>query len=193
MISNDEVHILDAVRQTQQGDTRAFEVVLSRFKSPAFTIALRIVKSREDAEEVAQDSFIKAYKNLSSFKGDSKFSTWFFKIVYNTALTKIRKKKILVNELDEQMNQIEDRGQMDGWKQLQVTDQKRYIRLALESLSRDDSLVITLFYLSENSLPEICEITGWKHSAAKVKLHRARKKLEVALFGLLDEEIKTLL
>lgn len=193
MIQNNEVHILDAVHQTQKGDTRAFEIVLNRFKSPAFTIALRIVKSREDAEEVAQDSFIKAYKNLSSFKGDSKFSTWFFKIVYNTALTKIRKKKVLVTEVDEQTNQIEDQGHVDGWKQLHATDQKRYIKLALATLSPEDSLVITLFYLSENSLPEICEITGWKHSAAKVKLHRARKKMELALFGLLDEEIKTLL
>ena len=83
-----------------QGDTNAFAYLINKYKDMAYTIAIKIVKSHEDAEEVAQDSFLKAYEKLDSFKGNSKFSTWLYTIVYRNSITKIRKKKSLMFEIE---------------------------------------------------------------------------------------------
>ena len=81
MTTNDEYYI-DLIIN---GDTNAFEVLVDRYKDMVFTLTLRILKNREEAEEAAQDTFMKTYKSLSRFKGDSKFSTWIYKIAYNTS------------------------------------------------------------------------------------------------------------
>ena len=87
-----EDHIL--IEKVLAGDSNAFSGLIDRYKDMVYTLAIRIVKNNEDAEEVAQDSFIKAFEKLDSFKGSSKFSTWLYTIVYRTALTKVRKKKV---------------------------------------------------------------------------------------------------
>lgn len=88
MTTNDQ-HYINLIID---GDTNAFAVLVNRYKDLVFTLALRMLKNREEAEEVSQDAFIKAYKSLNKFKGDSKFSTWIYKITYNTSLDRIKKK-----------------------------------------------------------------------------------------------------
>ncbi|MEX0290363.1 MAG: RNA polymerase sigma factor, partial [Flavobacteriaceae bacterium] len=90
MSHNQDQHYID---RALSGDTRAFEVLIENYKHMVFTLALKMVKNREDAEEVAQDAFIKAYSALSTFKGDSKFSTWLYKIVYYRSLDYLKKNK----------------------------------------------------------------------------------------------------
>ena len=82
------------IERVLKGDTNAFSHLINKYKDMVFTLVIKIVKSREDAEEVAQDSFIKAYQKLDSFKGQSKFSTWLYTIAYRNAMTKLRKKKL---------------------------------------------------------------------------------------------------
>ena len=84
-----------------QGDTNAFAYLINKYKDMTYTLAIKIVKNHEDAEEVAQDSFLKAYQKIDSFKGNSKFSTWLYTIVYRTAITKIRKKKLETSDIDD--------------------------------------------------------------------------------------------
>lgn len=183
------------IAKVKKGDVAAFNVLVDEHKAMAFTLALRLLKSREDAEEVTQDSFLKAYKNIGQFKEEAKFSTWLYTIVYNTALTSLRKKKLKTTEIEdlssENLLQLSEPG--SEWRRLQKEERSGYIKLALAQLSDDDQVAITLFYLNENSLQEICEITNWELSNVKVRLHRARKRLLSALEHLLDKEVRELL
>ena len=177
-----------------QGDSNAFAFLINRYKDMVFTLALKIVKSREDAEEVAQDSFLKAYQKLEGFKGQSKFSTWLYTIVYRSALTKVRKKKLETTDIDSYVLDNHKDGQ--DFPQLEAIknkEQQKYVREAIDNLGEVDSLLITLFYLHDNSIEEIQEITEMSQSNVKVRLFRARKRLYKELSLLLKEEVKTIL
>ena len=177
-----------------QGDSNAFAFLINRYKDMVFTLALKIVKSREDAEEVAQDSFLKAYQKLEGFKGQSKFSTWLYTIVYRSALTKVRKKKLETTDIDSYVLDNHKDGQ--DFPQLEAIkngEQQKYVRQAIDNLGETDSLLITLFYLHDNSIEEIQEITEMSQSNVKVRLFRARKRLYKELSLLLKEEVKTIL
>lgn len=192
---NEEYAMELIIARAKQGDMAAFNALIDEYKGMAFTLALKIMKTREDAEEVAQDAFLKVYKNLNQFEGKSKFSTWLYTIVYNTAMTKLRKKQLPIDHSDHisEDNLIHYSESDKEWRKLQRDERSNYIKLALDQLSKDDRVVITLFYMNENSLLEICEITGWELSNTKVRLHRARKRLMAALENLLDDEVKELL
>ena len=177
-----------------QGDSNAFAFLINRYKDMVFTLALKIVKSREDAEEVAQDSLLKAYQKLDGFKGQSKFSTWLYTIVYRSALTKVRKKKLETTDIDSYVLDNHKDGQ--DFPQLEAIkngEQQKYVRQAIDNLGETDSLLITLFYLHDNSIEEIQEITDMSQSNVKVRLFRARKRLYKELSLLLKEEVKTIL
>jgi len=183
------------IAKVKEGDMAAFNVLIDEHKAMAFTLALKLMQNREDAEEVAQDAFLKAYKNIHQFAGNAKFSTWLYTIVYNTALTRLRKKKLQTTDLDfHQEENLASYSESDKeWHRLQKSERSGYIKEALGLLSTEDQVVITLFYLNENSLQEICEITNWELSNVKVRLHRARKRLLKALEQLLDTEVRSLL
>ncbi|GHE52733.1 RNA polymerase sigma factor [Roseivirga thermotolerans] len=183
------------IARVKQGDMVAFNALIDEHKAMAFTLAIKLLKNREDAEEVTQDAFVKAYKNISQFEGKSKFSTWLYTIVYNTALTRLRKKQISIQELDSHTveNSAEASESSASWNTLRKDERSSYIQQALHRLVEEDQVVITLFYLNENSLVEICEITGWELSNVKVRLHRARKRLLAQLEKLLDTEVRSLL
>ena len=183
------------IAKVKEGDKNAFAVLINEHKAMAFTLALKLMQNREDAEEVAQDAFVKAYKNINRFEGKSKFSTWLYTIVYNSALTQLRKKKISTVDLDnhsESYNRSFE-GSEKGWYSLKREERSTFIKEAMATLSKEDQVVITLFYLNENSTREVSEITGWELPNVKVRLHRARKRLLVALEDILDTEVRSLL
>ncbi len=160
----------------------------------AYTIAIRIVLNREDAEEVVQDAFMKAFASLSKFKKASKFSTWLYRIVYNTALTSKASRRISVVDLNgrlvnEQYISVENQ----PWDLTRDTERKKYVEIALGRLSEEDRVIITLHYIGELSISEICEIVNMKKSAIKMRLLRGRDQLEVELKLLLKDEVKDLL
>lgn len=183
------------IAKVKQGDMVAFNALIDEYKAMAFTLALKLMKNREDAEEVAQDAFVKAYKNIGQFEGKSKFSTWLYTIVYNTALTRLRKKQLDMQDIDSHSVESSSAFSESGmeWRNLQRDERSSYIKQALEQLVVEDQVVITLFYLNENSLAEICEITNWELSNVKVRLHRARKRLLIELEKLLETEVRSLL
>jgi len=182
------------IREILEGNPSGFSYFVTTYKHMAYTIAYRILRNREDAEEIVQDSFIKAFNALRTFRKESKFSTWFFRIVVNTALTHRR------NVLHEEQNskEYEDTSEQidsleNAHKNLARTDREKYIRLALDHLGPEDGLLLTLFYLNENTLEEINEITGTKVPNLKMKLLRARKKMFSVLHALLQSETYSLL
>ncbi|MBE9468933.1 MAG: sigma-70 family RNA polymerase sigma factor [Bacteroidetes bacterium] len=163
-----------------EGDVSAYSYIVNQYKNMAFSIALRVVNNREDAEEVTQDAFLKAYNSLKKFNHKSKFSTWLYTIVYNTAISKIRKNKkksaiIQLNDEDIENINIEDIDNI--LVKFDEEDKKKVVNLAINKLSETEKLIITLYYLSEKSINKIIEITNFSNSNIKVILYRSRKKM----------------
>jgi len=181
---HDDIHYIDLVRA---GDNSAFAGLVAKHKNMVFSIVLKILHNREDAEEIAQDSFLKAFESLGSFEKKSKFSTWLYRIAYNAAITKTRKKRVEFVGIDDRIisNYTEDEIQ-EYVGRFDADEQKRIIDKALKRLPEEDNLLITLFYKAENSVEEISAITRLTESNVKVRLHRIRKKL----YGEISEIMK---
>lgn len=177
-----------------QGDQQAYADIVKRYQNFVFTIALRYVPNREDAEEVAQDCFVKAYRSLSDFRGDAKFSTWLYTIVTTTCLTFLRKKKLEVHSLDNE-RVFEAADNKDSGMEANQVEQKSRIAMvnkAIGLLSPDDAHVITLFYKGEQSLEEIAQVLGIETNTVKVRLHRARQRLKDKMEKHFAVEVKDL-
>ena len=161
-----------------RGDSKAFAYLVNRHKDMTFTIAVRILKNREDAEEIAQDAFIKAYDSLKNFKQKSKFSTWLYSIVYNAAISRKRKKQLEVLPVDDNIteNYTFDEVLM-GTDRIDEDEQIKFINKAIKDLPDTESILLTLYYKEEQSIEQISEVVGLSSSNVKVKLHRIRKKI----------------
>lgn len=170
------------------GNRHLYAELVNRYKSYAYTIAVKILENRADAEEAAQDSFVKAFQHLKNFKRDSKFSTWLYRIVFNTAVSYKRKRKGIFQSIENTI--IEHKQEADGI--LERSDKRKYIHQAMQKLNEADKLALTLFYLEEFSLDEIAEITSMQANTVKVRIHRARLRLADELTVLLKTEALTL-
>ncbi|SKD02220.1 RNA polymerase sigma-70 factor, ECF subfamily [Chitinophaga ginsengisegetis] len=176
------------------GDINSIAQLVNIYKDFSFTIAMSVVANNEDAEEVVQDSFMKAFASLGKFKQASKFSTWLYRIVYNTALTKLKRRKSPAISIDQQQeNEQDGTTENQGWDLVKDAERKKYVTLALNKLSREDRLVLILHYIEEKNIAEICEILGAGKSAIKMRLLRGRKQLEMELGLLLNHETRNLL
>lgn len=186
MTTNDQVYI----NKILDGDTTAFTVLVERYKDLVYTLALRMMKHREEAEEVAQDTFIKTYKSLHKFKGDSKFSTWIYRVAYNTCLDRLKKNKrqqntVAIDEYTEHQVKTLD----NALDKIEVKEREAAVKACLDLLPSEDSFLLTLFYFEEQSLEEIGQVIGIKPNNVKVKLFRSRKRLATILKEQLDNEI----
>ncbi|HET7897486.1 MAG TPA: sigma-70 family RNA polymerase sigma factor [Flavisolibacter sp.] len=181
----------DLIQQVLQGKTAAFAELVDRYRNFVFTIVLRYISSREDAEEVSQDIFIKAYRSLADSKGASKFSTWLYTITTTSCLTFLRKKKLEVHSLDnEKVYAAADN--IDGGMSANQIEQKSRVTMvneAIKMLSPDDAQIITLFYKGEQTLEEIAQILGKEPNTVKVQLHRARGRLKEKLTTYFSAEV----
>jgi RNA polymerase sigma-70 factor (ECF subfamily) len=170
----------EIISRVLQGEQALYAQLVKRYQNFVFTIVLRYTPIREDAEEIAQDVFVKAYRSLADFRGESKFSTWLYTIVTTTCITFLRKKKVPIHSLDnEQVFEVAD-SQNSAFRANQVEQKSKVqvIHEAMKLLSVDDARIITLFYQAEQSLDEIGRIIGVDPNTAKVKLHRARQRLK---------------
>lgn len=182
----------EIISRVLRGESQLYAELVNRYQNFVFTITLRYAKKREDAEEIAQDVFVKAYRSLADFRGDSKFSTWLYTIVNTTCITFLRKKKLEVHSLDNEKVFEVANGVDSGLRANQV-EQKSKIQMvnkAIQLLSADDAKLITLFYKGEQSLDEIGKILGIDPNTVKVKLHRARTRLKEKMEKHFAEEVK---
>jgi RNA polymerase sigma-70 factor (ECF subfamily) len=172
------------------GDTNAFAALVDRYKDMVFTLSLKMLQNREEAEEAAQDTFIKVYKSLAKFKGESKFSTWIYQITYNNCLDRLRKQKRSRNvvELDE-FTEHEVRSLANVLHTIEETERKELIKKSLNLLAAEENFLLTLYYFNEASLKEISAIMGINENNVKIKLFRSRKKLATILKNKLEPEI----
>jgi RNA polymerase sigma-70 factor (ECF subfamily) len=182
------------ITKVLEGDRNAFAYLVDKYKTMVYSLALRLVKDREEAEEISQDAFIKAYQSLASFKGKAKFSSWLYRIVYNTAISKLRQQPTGRVSLDE--SNISDTLYIDSkenYDTLSAGERKKYLEKALDSLDRDEKMLVILYYYEEKDLDEIASIAGLTKTNTKVKLFRARKKMLTVLQSYLKEETYNLL
>lgn len=179
---------LPFINRILAGEQKPFEELIKRHKSYAYTIAYKILQNRPEAEEAAQDAFIKAYNNLSSFNRQAKFSTWLYRIVFNTSISYKRKNNKTFQSLDN--TSIIYNPEVDV--NLENTDKSKFLHQALSKLNDGERTAITLFYLKEFSLEEIAEITGMQANTMKVRIHRARLRLADELKLILKQEALTL-
>ena len=187
MNSTNDFVIIDKVLKGEPG---AFSELVDHYKDMVFTLALRMLKDSNRAEEVSQDVFIKIYKKLDTFKSQSKFSSWIYRITYNTCLDTLRKKQkdyklLSINEFTEhELVNIDN-----ALDQMKADELKESVNKCLEKLPGDMGFLLTLYYFSDYSVKEIAEIVNLKPNNVKVKLHRARFKLTALLKNELEPEI----
>ncbi|RFZ81439.1 sigma-70 family RNA polymerase sigma factor [Mucilaginibacter terrenus] len=186
---------IELIEQTLAGNQSAYADLVKRHQRFVFTLALRFTKRREDAEEVAQDCFIKAYRSLTGFQKQSKFSTWLYSIVYTTAMTFLRKKRVDTSSIDDEATclQIESRPSAYDTHNAENKSRSFYLNQAIEQLSADDAAIITMFYKGEQSLEEIARTMGIEANTVKVKLFRARQRLKDKLEHNLKHEVNELI
>jgi len=171
------------IDKVKNGNSAAYAYLVDKYQNMAYTIALRIMRHAEDAEDAAQEGFVRAYQQLHTFKGKSKFSTWLYTIIYRTCLSKLEKQRIPTFSIEEGIDDSDDT--VSPLDVIETTEKQTYIREAIGRLPPIDGVLVTLYYLNENSIREIEEITGLSESNIKVKLFRARKILEQQLRFLL--------
>jgi RNA polymerase sigma-70 factor (ECF subfamily) len=162
------------VQQVLSGNASAFGYFADTYQDMAITIAFRICGNVQDAEDIVQDSYLKAYRNLHSFRGDSKFSTWLYRIVYNTAITHSKSK---MWQADDDLSAVEsiETSDFDTEKIIDDAETAELVNATLEKMPKGDALLLTLFYLEDNSIKEMAKITGLNETNVRVKLFRARK------------------
>ncbi|WP_299577912.1 RNA polymerase sigma factor [uncultured Sunxiuqinia sp.] len=178
------------IEQVRGGNSSAFSYLVEKYRDMVYGLALKMLKNTEDAEELAQDTFVKAFQSIGTYKGNSKFSTWLYRITYNGAITILRKRKVEIHSLDEQ--QLSDQDEMSIHSRLHEIDKEelgRSLKKALETLPEDDQVLITLFYYEEQRVEDIVQITGLSESNVKVKIYRARKKMYSFLKENLEEAV----
>ncbi|MCK5535615.1 MAG: sigma-70 family RNA polymerase sigma factor [Bacteroidales bacterium] len=181
------------IQKVIEGDINAFRYLVDKYKDMSFSISYSIIRNEQIAEENVQDSFLKAFQALAKFKGDSKFSTWLYKIVVNGALRKIKKKSLDTRELTDSDEFLDPANFESTLHELSDSEQKKYINSSLSRLNERESLLLRLFYLNENSIEEIKEITNLSISNIKVILYRARSNFYKELKKELRHEINSIL
>lgn len=184
MISAQEENEL--IDQILGGNEDSYAKLVNTYKSFAYTIAIRVLNDKFEAEEAAQDAFIKVYRNLKSFNRRSRFATWLYRIVFNTAVGFRRKRKLSTETIEHH-----DRGSEHA-DSLERSDKEVFIGKAMEQLNEADRLAIQLYYIREFSLEEVAEMTGQRVNTLKVRVHRARQRLADELTRILKAEALTL-
>jgi len=166
------------IEQVLSGNVNAFSYIVDHHKNKAYNLAFRICCNHEEAEEVAQDSFMKAYRSLGSFKMKSSFSTWLFRIVYNTAISNVRiKKKGTLSLEDFPADATDFIGENPSEEEAEKEYRTALVNFALQKLNDDERGLISLFYYEELSTDEVAAVTGMTASNVKVRLFRVRQKM----------------
>ncbi len=186
MPAKDESHL---IQQVLKGNPPAFRLLVEAYQSFVFTLMLRMLQNREEAEEASQDVFMKAFRMLPTFGFRSKFTTWLYTIAYRTATDRLRaRKQIHLNQLDTAF-QLSDQSALPD-RELQQADLQNLIHQAIAQLPTEDATLLMLYYWMDQSVKEIAQVTGLTESNVKVKLYRLREQLRLTFSTELYAEVK---
>ena len=166
------------IKKVLAGDSSAFAVLVDRHKNDVFNICIKILGNKEEAEEVAQDVFLKVFEKLNTFKEEAKFSTWLYRIAYNTSISQQRKRK--TKQLDNAAYFIEMYSEDELINQLNletIAEREKKLKFAIAKLDSEQQLLLQLYYDKGIPVIDVAKITKLSESNVKVKIHRARQKL----------------
>jgi RNA polymerase sigma factor (sigma-70 family) len=187
MANIEDQHYINLIRN---GNQNAFTVLVDRYKNLVFTLALKMLNNREEAEEIAQDTFVKVYNSLNNFKGDSKFSTWIYKVTYNTCLDRLKK-----NKKEKTVSYLDDFSEHQA-KAIEIVldsidenERNKAIQDCLKELPSEDAFLLTLYYFDGKSVDEISKVINVSVDNVKVRLFRVRKKTAVIFKERLEPEL----
>lgn len=183
---------LELIIKIKDGDISPFSSLVNKYKDKVYSLCVKIVKDEMAAEDVVQMVFIKVFKNLDGFKMQSEFSTWLYRITYNTAVSHLKSINKYQNNESLDMAEMVESDAATGISELEFSDRQKYLALAQAKLSREEVILLDLFYKEEMDLKEISEVLSISHGNARVKLMRARNRLMVELQSLLKTESQEL-
>ncbi len=182
------------IREILKGDSGAFSVLVEKYQHLAYSLSMKILNHRENAEDAAQEAFIKAYRSLRFFNGKSSFRTWFFRIVYNNAIIKLRSlKKAEMKIEDVRITESEITETESSMNHFTTEDRQKYLKSGFERLEPEEKALLTMYYYDDFSMDEIARVTGLTVSNVKVKMHRSRKRLLRELTNILKDEVISIL
>jgi len=174
------MNVADAeiIEQIRKGKKHLFAALIDRYKARGMTLALGMLKVREEAEEALADAFIRAYNGLDRFEGASGFGTWFYRILYNVCLSRLGKRKGAFTrvDLDDETGYVtaNEGTSPDAIKELEAKEKRETIARIIRQMPEKYAVMLTMFYLEELSHAEICEVTGMPLGTVKIRLSRAR-------------------
>ena len=177
------------IEQILNGKTERFALLVNKYKDKVFSLVMGILKNKEEAEDVAQDIFVKVFKALPKFKRKAKFSTWVYRIAYNECISRLRRQKIRTVSVDQVSSAYldEDGNETGDWQETEI--KHKTLHLALDQLSETDRGLVHLFYFDNLPVHEIARITGLSTANVKTKLFRIRKKLQEKLKSSMMKEV----
>jgi RNA polymerase sigma-70 factor (ECF subfamily) len=181
----------EIIQRVLDGDVRSFGILVDKHKAKAMTLAMRILKNREDAEEALQDAFVRVYRALSSFEWKSSFSTWLYRIVYNTCVTVVGKRNgnhhLSLDVVDEDGSQVElESDELQPDMKIESDEFSKIVCEEVEKLPSAYGSTFTLFTVQDMSYEEIVQVTGLPLGTVKARLFRARTMLRKAIVNRLD-------
>lgn len=174
------------IRLVLRGEVEAFAHIVRQYNKMVFTIVNKIVGRREEAEDITQEIFLKVFQILDKFREESEFSTWLYRVAYNTAISELRKRKNIRLTFEENYDNIPDEDIIDSVDELSVEQQLVYLDTILEKMPTEDALLITMFYLNGHSIKEISEIVEQSVANIKVRLHRIRKYMNIEMNKMIE-------
>lgn len=184
----------ELINKVLDGDRNAFASLLSRYQNYVFTVCFRILKNREEAEEAAQDTFVKVFKTIKTFKQDSKFSTWLYSVAFRTAIDHSRRKKMNTSSIDSEDNFLQIKDKKSTPMELMANQNlKTVLATVIHTLPPTEASIITLYYQGEQTVKEIAKTLKLSESNVKIKLYRTREVLKNKLSRYLRAEVKDLL
>lgn len=181
----------DLVARFKAGELQAFELLFRRYEKPVLGVTARMVGNADDAEDLKQEAFVRAYRSLGSFAGRCKFSTWLFRIAANLCLDHLKRKRIPARQIDEA-------AETGGWELLCGTQRQDPAReaerselqaevaRALAEVPPHYRILLVLRHMEDLPYEEIASIVGCSVHALNVRLHRARQALKSRMMGYVD-------
>jgi len=188
-LSDTDQDLIEAIRA---GNPRRFSVLVDRHKDRAMTLALRIVGERGAAEELVQDAFLRAYRGLEKFRGDAKFSTWFYRILYNVCMTRVlRRPKEKVEWSDDDMRTLDvaDQDVPSAQERMEAEEMQALLKEELARIPQAFRSALTLFYVQELSYEEMASVLEMPLGTVKTNLSRGRVLLRKRVMERLNEEV----
>lgn len=183
----------EIIQKILKGDRRAFSILIDCHQSKAMTLAMRILKNREDAEEALQDAFLRVFRSLGSFEGKANFATWFYRIVYNVCVSALEKRSdISFTSLSEDISNVElqiSSKASSPDELMEESEDNNLIYREIERLPVEYSSVLTLFFVQQMRYEEISTVTGMPLGTVKTRLFRGRSMLREAISRRLQKKI----